>query len=234
MKEEKIIFSNTQGNRLVGYLFRGSSTSIIIGCHGTHSYNAFPQAKTLFAYYQSLGFSTFRFDFSGYGESEGKISLLQRVDDIGSAITAVGTGYKELIISAISLGALPSAIAVTKYKQITKFIVTNGLFNFREINFMLRMWVNMYLLFHKTARKEKKILEQMFYPEKISIPTLVLCCEKDTIVYPKQSKDFFAQLHTEKKIVSIPDANHYAVLEKDVSKKMNEIIKNWLAEYRLP
>lgn len=232
--EERILIFNSKGDQLVGYHYRGKSSSIIVGCHGTHNYSSIPQAKEIFAYYQALGFSTFRFDFAGYGESQGRQSVLQRVDDIQSAITVVGNEYKEIIISAISLGAFPSAIAVANDKRITKFIVTNGVFNFEEIHMLLRVWIQFHLFLHKEARKEKELLEAMLAPDKIAVPTLVLYCENDTLVNPKQSKDFFAKLRTERKLASIPHADHYSVVQKDIAAVINNTITSWLAEYKLP
>ena len=64
------------------------------------------------------GISTFRFDFFGHGESEGKfeeITTSEAVDDIQNAIQFLkASGYKKMGLVGSSFGGLASIIAASK------------------------------------------------------------------------------------------------------------------------
>ena len=90
--KKKIFFKNSKGSKLCGILSNPTSQkekSIIILCHG---FSTSKEGRTYVRLEQILngsGISTFRFDFFGHGESEGKfeeITTSEAVDDIQNAI----------------------------------------------------------------------------------------------------------------------------------------------------
>jgi len=69
--KEKLFFKNSKGNKLCGILSSVNKDRIIILCHGFSSNKdtqTFPILEKIF----NKNISTFRFDFYGHGESEGK------------------------------------------------------------------------------------------------------------------------------------------------------------------
>ncbi len=233
MTEKQITFKNNKGNKLTGYYYKGKTKSLIISCHGLHSYNFFPDINKIFDFYHKLGFSVLRFDFSGYNKSEGKKSVVQRIDDINSAVKFLKKDYKEVIISAQSLCALPAVIAVTQNPSITKFIITNGLFNFNQINLIIKTQIKIRLLLNKSYREEKKFLEENIHVEKIKIPTLVVYADQDKVVNKKQSIDFFNALKTEKQLSVLHNSGHYPIKKENIEEGFL-ITKEWLRKYNLP
>ena len=76
---EKIFFENSKGNKLCGILSNPTNDknkSIIVLCHG---FSTSKESSTYISLEQILNknnISTFRFDFFGHGESEGKFENL--------------------------------------------------------------------------------------------------------------------------------------------------------------
>ncbi len=86
----------------MGYLYKNTSKTLLIFCHGVDSINSYPGqgVEDVFDFYYQTGTSVFSFDFTGYGESEGKkkISIKQRVSDIGSIVNYFSQKYKKIIL----------------------------------------------------------------------------------------------------------------------------------------
>lgn len=123
MKEEKVFFENSRGQKLCGLvaLQKRISPAIIL-VHGMmprtdkHEYGFYDRVSIdLF----KEGYSIFRFDFHAHGESEGNyvdVRLEQEVDDLKCAIDFLLEKYSDRIdiknigILATSFGANPAII----------------------------------------------------------------------------------------------------------------------------
>ncbi len=119
--KEKLFFTNSRGNKLCGILSNPTSDKskpVIILCHGfgtskdgfTH-----PRLEEILG---SRGISTFRFDFFGHGESEGKleeITTSEAVDDILKAIEYLkNKGYGKIGLVGSSFGGFAGLAAASK------------------------------------------------------------------------------------------------------------------------
>lgn len=211
MNRKKVTLLNNKGQKLVGYLYKGDSKTLLIVCHGMQNFNDLPEATDYFEAYRKTGCSVFSFDFSGFGESEGmdKLSIKQKVDDIGSIVHHFKKNYTDFILYGVSLGAPIASIASIKYNEVSGLIVINGAYNYWQLRSKkLIAWILLYLLFHKTQREEDTYVKTYLLPESISVPTLVVYGAKDEIVNPVQSMQFYNQLRSQKELLVIPEGDH--------------------------
>jgi len=69
MKPQRVTIPNNKNEKLVGYLYKNSSKTLLIVCHGLDPINNLPVMEEVFKLYYKSGTSIFSFDFSGHGES---------------------------------------------------------------------------------------------------------------------------------------------------------------------
>ena len=105
---KKIIFINSLNQKLVGNLEDCGKDYLVIHCHG---YGSNKNSETATALQQELArnkISSFAFDFSDTGESEGKTSDLTvsaGIDDLKSAIGYLkNLGFQNFALSGSSFG----------------------------------------------------------------------------------------------------------------------------------
>jgi len=123
--KEKIFFKNSKGNKLCGILSNPTSKKekpIIILCHG---FSTSKEGRTYVRLEEILndnGISTFRFDFFGHGESEGKfeeVTTFESVDDIHNAIKFLKkSGYIKIGLVGSSFGGMASIIEAGKTDEL--------------------------------------------------------------------------------------------------------------------
>ena len=108
MKEKKIIYKNYRGQKIVGLLIDNGKDFIVIHCHGYGTNKASKTATSLGEALDKLGMSFCRFDFSGFGESDGKekdVRVSNAIDDLKSTIKYLKTiGFTNFGLSGSSFG----------------------------------------------------------------------------------------------------------------------------------
>lgn len=239
MKPEKITILNNKKQKLIGKLYKGSSKTLIIICHGIESANNtadqemkeilineyFPEVVT------QTKASVFSFDFSGYGDSEGKefLSFRQRNSEIHAVLTHFSSQYNNIILYGFSMGAVSATIAALRYKEITGLITVNGFFSFDPKHLFLSHipLILSYLLSNPRFALELFYWKKYYKVKKIATPTLIVYGDNDTFVSSKQSINFFKQLTTNKKQVSYSTRDHtlrkyYLQLPKEIAKWLKE------------
>lgn len=106
----KLSILNDRGLKLAGLLHTGPEPdTVVIVCHGfTGSKEGGGKALAMAEELGKLGYSTFLFDFSGCGESEGSfsdISLTSHINDVKCSVdTCLGFGFKTIITVGRSFG----------------------------------------------------------------------------------------------------------------------------------
>lgn len=210
--KEKIFFKNSKGNRLCGILSNPTSHKekpIIILCHG---FSTSKEGRTYVRLEEILndsGISTFRFDFFGHGESEGKfeeITTFEAVDDIQNAINFLKeSGYKEIGLVGSSFGGMASIIAASKsnalYVLALKSPVSDytALIHSRVGEQDIKNWKEKGIIDVTGIDGENRKLKYSFYEEvekvkvyeadqNIKIPTLIVHGDEDETVPIGQSK----------------------------------------------
>ena len=99
---EKVYFNNSKGDRLCGVISNPASDKsrpIVIMAHGFSTSKNSDTYVSLSKNLDSHKISSFRFDFYGHGESEGKfedVTVSEAVDDILQAIKYLKKALNEL------------------------------------------------------------------------------------------------------------------------------------------
>lgn len=120
-----MFFPNSKENRLCGILSNPTNEKqkpIIILCNGFSTSKDGRSYLGLEKILNKYGISTFRFDFYGHGESDGKfehITISEAVDDVQNAIQFLKeSGYKRIGLVGSSFGGMASIIAAAQAKDL--------------------------------------------------------------------------------------------------------------------
>jgi len=110
---EKVFFSNSRGIKLSGVIHAGNLDCCVLISHGSFANKNRERLVRLAGALNECGFSVFRFDFSGCGESQDlPITVFQEVDDLKSAIAFMkARGCTRFGLMGESLGGLVSLLA---------------------------------------------------------------------------------------------------------------------------
>lgn len=221
---------NDKNQKIVGVLTNNSSSSLVILCHG---YTATKDMDGLVHVANSLnqnGFSTFRFDFSGSGESEGskELSLKQQVADL-EAIIDYFKAFKHIYLLGHSLGMLPVLIC-SRLMRVTGVISINGFFRGKVYrrDFNRAYWTLKILRFFvPRINSEWKFMEQFTKPEKIDKPILIITTKNDEILDYRQSIDFSKHLSGKAEVEVLTLSGHGFNTTADSQIIANSIVK-WI------
>lgn len=224
---EKVNFYNSRGLRLSGVLHIPDieSNSIIIMCHGftgdKDEWGVFSKAASRFC---DTGFSVFRFDFGGSGESEdAPITVENEVDDLKSALAFVKSrGYKKPALLGFSMGGLISVLVYNKlietmilWAPVTKSKTPTFLL---EDKFRKELEDKGYIVISNSSGKQFRIKKQYLEEREaidqekilsvIDKPVLILHGENDEIVPNDHSKSALQYLPKGSKLEIIPNGDH--------------------------
>ena len=210
--EKKVFFKNSKGDRLCGILSNPKESKekpLFILCHGfatsKESYSIIKLEQVL----NQNNISTFRFDFFGHGESEGKfedITISEGVDDALQAIHYLKEqGYSKIGLFGSSFGGMVSIMAASRSKDLYLLVLKSPVSNFLERDLQvktekeLKDWKSNGFTYYVTGKSQKLRLNYTFFEDynsndgykiasKIKIPTLIVHGDKDDIVPVEQSK----------------------------------------------
>ena len=134
--EEKIYFES-DGLKLCGLLEKKDTKKCIILCHGMKvgkdEKGAFPKLSKAIS---DKGFSVFRFDFRGHGESEGlsrDMTIPGETRDVEAAFEKMKShGFKEFGILGASFGGGPVAYFAEKNPELKGVAFWNALIDYSE------------------------------------------------------------------------------------------------------
>ena len=226
----KLYFKNKKGDKLCGVLVEAANKNhpVVILCHGFHSTKDNNTNTRLQVMLKEKSIATFRFDFYGHGESEGKfedITVSEAVEDLLCAIELLKKkGYKKIGLIGASFGGLTSLLTAAKSKDLLFLGLKCPATNFLEIELThrtkenLQEWKREGFSYYKNDEGETYRLNYMFFQDlkknngfivadKIRIPTLIVHGEADEIVPVKQSESLY-KLIPNCKLAIIPNADH--------------------------
>ena len=210
--KEKIFFKNSKGSKLCGILSNPTSQKekpIIILCHG---FSTSKEGRTYVRLEQILndkGISTFRFDFFGHGESEGKfeeITTFEAVDDIQNAIKFLKeSSYKKIGLVGSSFGGMASIIEAGETNDLYVLALKSPVSDYRALIHSrvneqdIKGWEEKGIIDVTGIDGETRKLKYSFYEEaekvkayeaakNIKIPTLIVHGDEDETVPIEQSK----------------------------------------------
>jgi pimeloyl-ACP methyl ester carboxylesterase len=225
-KNEEIFVINCRGERLSGVLHLPEAGKqpgrLVILCHGMLSSKNGTKQVALAGAFQETGLACLRFDFSGCGDSAGRIeqtTLTRRLDDLAAvAAFAAARGFSGIAAVGSSLGAAvcllaagrvgPSSLVllapVSRPSKIVEKFPEPDVRRWREDGFFEMEGVRIDWGFVMDAQRHDILAAS----KKITCPTLLIHGSKDELVPVESSKEIFASLDCEKELVILEGADH--------------------------
>ncbi len=228
---EKIYFKNSKGINLCAILSNQVSKKdgpIIILCHGfstsKDSYTNIRMEEIL----NKHNIATFRFDFFGHGESEGKfedITISEAVDDIRSSIKYLKhIGYSKFGLLGSSFGGIASIIAASRTDELYVLALKSPVSDYEEKEYAtksreeLEVWKKKGYKYYMDGDSKGLRLNYSFFEDfknnngyiaakRIKIPTLIVHGDKDESVPIEQSRKI-ARIIKSCKLEIIDGADH--------------------------
>lgn len=209
--KEKLFFKNSKGNRLCGILSNPTAEKekpIIILCHGFSTSKDGNTYVRLEKILNEHGVSTFRFDFFGHGESDGKfeeITTSEAVDDILNAIKFLKkSGYKRIGLVGSSFGGMASIITASKTNDLYVLALKSPVSDYlgkivtQKDKQEIKTWKEKGFIYVPTPDGENHKLNYSFFEDaekvngykcakKIKVQTLIVHGDKDETVPIEQS-----------------------------------------------
>jgi len=123
--EEKVYFNDSDGNKICGILLSptfDTNKPIVVLCHGLLTSKNNSTNTNLKQILADKNIATFRFDFFGHGESDGKfedVTISKAVDDIINAVIFLrNKSYKKIGLFGSSFGGISSIVAASKLDEL--------------------------------------------------------------------------------------------------------------------
>lgn len=179
---------------------RAADNRIVILCHaGGNSNKESRITLDLEKKFRKIGISTFRFDFTGHGESEGKkdFSILQGVEDIFSAMNFLKTkGYRYFVLLGGSRGAACALRATIRRKNVKCLVLISP------------------------ASKYESFHERLAIAKSCRVPTLIIQGDMDKSVPLEKSRELCAVI-PQCTLKIVKGANHRYTVSHTHQKRMS-------------
>lgn len=211
--EEKLFFYDSRGNRLCGILSNPANDklkSIIILCHGFSSNKESKTYTTLQKALNQKNVSTFRFDFYGHGESEGKFedtTISLAVDAVLQAVKFLKEeNYSKIGLVGGSFGGMASLIVASQSEDLFILALKAPVSDYlgklvaQKSQQEIKDWEEKGFIYYLSGKQGKLKLNYSFFEDakkyenyyrsykKIKIPVLIVHGDEDTTVPLKQSR----------------------------------------------
>lgn len=251
-KETPLTFKNENGKQLVGVLHspEQGKPPLVIVCHGFDGTKTDRKFIELARALQKEGIATFRFDFEGCGDSEGKfeeMTIKKEASDLNSAITAVlkegDLNSQKIALVGHSLGAVVATLFLKNFKVPVKILVFwNQAFN-QERLFKVwhtedetKNWERNGFLIKGDKKMGKEYLEEnkdkdwsSLLSEIPETPILLVQGKEDEDVPPEFSERL-AEHHQNIKLEVLPLADH-KFKDFTVRQELINLTVNWLRKH---
>lgn len=134
--QKRVTISNPTGEKLVGVFDDNGSQDTIVLCHGFRSSKESSTLSSIASRLVETGYTPFRFDFSGNGESEGEFqygNYWKEVEDLRSVILFLTSqGHKVKAIVGHSKGGNVVLLYASKYSDVSTIVNLSGRFNLQR------------------------------------------------------------------------------------------------------
>ncbi len=252
--EEKIFYNSDNNIKLCGILNKSNNDKIVIMCHGIRGNKEECGSFTYLAEkLHQEGYSSFRFDFNGHGESEGKdyeMTISKEISDLKNTINMLKEkGYREFVLVGASFGAsIVSLFPYIEFNCVKGIILWYGALDynyikygnlFTEDNKNMAQSNGFYISKSINTGKEFKFGLELFnevdrykpYEElqKCNLPKLFVHGEIDSAVPYKLSKDV-AEMCNNAKFELIENGEHTFQNSKEAIEKAVDITVNFIKE----
>lgn len=242
----KVTYSNGSGNKISAYLCipKQSNGCAIVILHCFLCSKDHPIPHNLSKKLVESGFTTLSFDFSGNGESEGKIedsTYTKMIGDVSFAINFLESyGYKKFGIVGHSLGAMISLLSASFEKRISAVAFISGSSQAERVREVFPIGVVKKAELHGFAKARvygkdivlsKKFLEDIdLYNVGYSVatlerPLLILHGKDDEIIEPHHARKLY-NWAKEPKTLELIDGDHQFHKSVDlVAEKVSSFFK---------
>jgi alpha/beta superfamily hydrolase len=250
--KDKFYFSNGSGFKLCGILANPTGDTkapIIVLCHGfTTSKNGRTYTR-LERMLNQKGISTFRFDFYGHGESEGKfedITLSEAIDDVQKAIHYLkNSGHEKIGLMGSSFGGFASLIAASEFPELVLLALKSpvsdylGLLIARDQEIDIPLWKQIGSISVVGSDGQSLQLNYSFFEDaetikssdairKIKVSTMIVHGDKDKTVPIEQSINC-ARLMEDCRLEIIEGADH-TYSQSEHFEKMLSLITDFVCD----
>lgn len=134
--QQKVTILNKRGEKLVGILHDAGSPELVVLCHGFQSTKEYKIMVNFAAALEKEGISTFRFDFSGNGESEGSFQFANyagEVEDLRSVVEYfMGSNRSTIAVLGHSKGGDDVVLYASKFHDIPAVINLSGRYDLKR------------------------------------------------------------------------------------------------------
>ncbi len=248
---EDISFKNPEGEQLKGKLSasEGSNTCFII-CHGFLASKDKRLIQEISATLESAGQDTFRFDFSGCGESKGETgnsSYVKQQEDLRSAIKQLKSrGFVKFGLVGHSMGGSVSILVSEDNKDIRWLIdIAAPAYPTRIKERRFKDQLGHLKRYGKMVLEHPKLGDMVFYRkffddlEKVDIPDaikniraslLIVHGTKDTAVDLEESEELFMHAPNPKTMQILSGADHNFRNGKSRDELLSTI-NNWVRKW---
>ncbi len=244
--QKKIRFNNSKGQKLSGILNipegKGPFPGVVV-CHGFGGNKNRPLIEAISEGLEKQGIAALRFDFTGNGESEGKISqgtYTQLISDAKKAVTSLrnqkGIDKEKIGIAGHSMGGATAILTTAADKRIRCAVTLAPVARTHEykkhygLSFkMLKALKNSGLVTLKHGTDLLRLRKNFFddhdnhnvldSARKIKVPVLLIHAKGDRSVEVEDSKDIIEALGGEKKLI-ITDTKTHSWWEPGMQKKV--------------
>ena len=252
--EEKLFYDSDNNIKLCGILNKSNNDKVVIMCHGIRGNKEECGSFTYLAKrLQKEGYSSFRFDFNGHGESSGKdneMTISKEISDLKNTVNMLKEkGYKEFVLLGGSFGAsIVSLFPYNEFDGIKGIVLWYGALNydyikygnlFTEENKKIAKNDGFYISKSMNSGKEFKFGLQLFneidmykpYGElqKCDLPKLFVHGETDSAVPYKLSKDV-EEICKNAKFELIKNGDHTFQNSKEAIEKAVDVTLNFIEE----
>jgi alpha/beta superfamily hydrolase len=247
---EKIYFKNKKGLKLCGIISNPTGNNmkpIVILCHGHSTGKDSSTNKALEKVLNDSNVSTFRFDFSGHGESEGnfeEINISDAVSDIFSAIEYLKSlNYSKIGLEGSSFGGISAIMVASKISNLFVLALKCPAIDYYQEEFNVRGeeamkdWKEKGITQYEEGRElnlkfsfvEDFANNDAFIAgKKISAPTLIVLGDKDEYI-PVSEAAKLSKIIKDCHLEIFPDADHKFSKLEDFE-RMIQVISDFIVK----
>lgn len=229
--EKPIVFKNKKRKQLIGILHFPEGKKrfpLVLICHGFGGTKTYRKFVRLARALEKNGIASFRFDFEGCGDSEGRFedaTIKKEVLDFESALKFIlrkrNVDENKVAFVGHSMGGVISTCFVAKNQFPAKALVfwapafnQKSLFLIWTTKYDLRKWKKQGFRIYKDKKMGIKYLKENenkdYSPllSQIQAPILIIHGKKDETVPLKFSKELAHKYKAVKKLIVLPKSDH--------------------------